>query len=280
MDVEFPRLHRSNLSRRCLGLGGKAAIALLCNAELDTLALGEGDEGLLRADDEDVVEEGGKGVAGRVLDLDDIGGTDAAVAVDNGTNTASVATLDDHDGGANLKENVGGGAARSEVHLDSVTDVDVGIGVADGAGIVCDNGGDTLGADILPLDLAELELGLLSVDLDEVVAALDVVQETEVLASLGDGDNVYARSMPGKEGRDGEKIEKEWREEKRERERSARREWVGGEREGEREVSRKEEEEREEQRLDTTRPTHVLPLSRKHFTTSQQLHVVPLRTNP
>lgn len=65
------------------------------------------------------------------------------------------------------------------------------MGVADGPAVVGDDVGDLVLAHGLPLDRAELELRLLSVDLVSLEATLGVVQNAEVLTSLLNGDNVH-----------------------------------------------------------------------------------------
>jgi hypothetical protein len=77
-----------------------------------------------------------------------------------------------------------------EVELDSVVDLDRGVRVTDGAAVVGDDEGDTLGAELDLLDLEELVGRLLLRDAVDREAALDVVQETEVLARLLDRDDV------------------------------------------------------------------------------------------
>lgn len=65
------------------------------------------------------------------------------------------------------------------------------VGVTDGAAVVGDNVGDTLGTELSAADLAELEGSLLGGDAVDGEAALDVVKETEVLARTLNGDDVW-----------------------------------------------------------------------------------------
>lgn len=79
-------------------------------------------------------------------------------AVCKGTNTAHVtATSAEHEG-ASVELDKLGHAASLEVNLDSVVDLDVGVGVADGAAIVRDNVRDATGTKVLARNLAELVL--------------------------------------------------------------------------------------------------------------------------
>lgn len=110
---------------------GPAAVTLLGNSELDTLALGQGDPGALRADDEDVALTGGEGVVNSVLDVDDVETTIVALTVGDDTNTTHVATTGDHGNGTSVELNEVGNLASVQVNLDSVVDLDQGVGVAD-----------------------------------------------------------------------------------------------------------------------------------------------------
>lgn len=73
-----------------------AAVTLLGNGELDTLALGKGDPGLLLADDEDVALTGGELVVNGVLDVDDVEATIVTLTVGDDTNTTHVTTTSGH----------------------------------------------------------------------------------------------------------------------------------------------------------------------------------------
>lgn len=75
---------------------GAAAVALLGDGELDTLALGKGDPGLLLADDEDVALTGGELVVNGVLDVDDVEATIVTLTVGDDTNTTHVTTTSGH----------------------------------------------------------------------------------------------------------------------------------------------------------------------------------------
>lgn len=108
-----------------------AAVTLLSDGELDTLALGQGDPGLLRADDENVALTGGEGVVNGVLDVDDVETTIVALTVSDDTNTTHVATTGDHDDNTSVELDKVGDLARGNVDLDGVVDLDQRVGVAD-----------------------------------------------------------------------------------------------------------------------------------------------------
>ena len=69
--------------------------------------------------------------------------------------------------------------------------LDVGVRIPDGSAVVSDNIGNLVLAHRLTLDGAELESGLLSVDLVSLVATLGIEEDSEVLFSLGNANDVH-----------------------------------------------------------------------------------------
>jgi hypothetical protein len=110
---------------------GSAAVTLLSDGELDTLALGQGHPGLLGTDDENVALTGGEGVVNGILDVDDVETTIVALTVSDDTNTTHVATTGDHGNGASVELDEVGDLAALEVDLDGVVDLDGRVRVAD-----------------------------------------------------------------------------------------------------------------------------------------------------
>jgi hypothetical protein len=108
-----------------------AAVPLLSNGELDTLALGQRDPRLLLANDEDVALPGGEGVVVGVLDVDNVETTIMAFPVGNDTDTAHVSATSDHSEGTGVELGVFSDFTSSKVDLDSVVDLDQGVGVSD-----------------------------------------------------------------------------------------------------------------------------------------------------
>jgi hypothetical protein len=177
------------------------------NGELDTLALGEGDDSLVAlTDNEDVGETGGELGVGNVADGDDVVAAEVTLTVNDGTDTALVTTTGEHDEVALLELDVVDDLVLDEVELDNVVNLDDGVGVTDGATVVGDDEGDTLSTELDLADLEELVGSLLLGDAVDGEATLDIVEETEVLAGLLDGDNVYEGvAAKGGEGREGGK---------------------------------------------------------------------------
>jgi len=107
------------------------AVTLLSNGELDTLALGQGDPGLLLANDEDVALTGSEAVVNGILDVDDVEATIVTLTVGDDTDTTHVTTTGDHGNGTSVELDKVGDLAGGKVDLDSVVDLDQRVGVAD-----------------------------------------------------------------------------------------------------------------------------------------------------
>jgi hypothetical protein len=108
-----------------------AAVTLLGDGELDTLTLGQGDPGLLLANDEDVAFTGGEAVVNGILDVHNVEASVVALAVGDDTDTTHVATTGDHGDGTGVELDEVGDLASGEVNLDGVVDLDQRVRVAD-----------------------------------------------------------------------------------------------------------------------------------------------------
>jgi len=108
-----------------------AAVTLLSNGELDTLALGQGDPGLVLSNDEDVGLTGSEGVVNSILDVDDIETTIVTFPVGDDTNTTHVTATSDHADNTGIKADEVGDLASGNVDLHSVIDLDGWVRVAD-----------------------------------------------------------------------------------------------------------------------------------------------------
>jgi hypothetical protein len=185
-------------------VGGSAAtVTLLSNGQSDTLALGEGDPGLVAlTNDENVGETGGELAVEDILDVDDVETSDVTLTVGDDTDTTGVTTSSDHGNVTDLELDELVELASLQVELDSVVDLDQGIGVTEGTSIVGDDEGDTLGTELNLLDLAQLVLGLLGSDAVDGETTLGIVDQTEVLTGLLDGDGIHESSGVGSVGTD------------------------------------------------------------------------------
>ena len=110
---------------------GTAAVTLLSNGKLDTLALGQRDPGLLVTNDENIALTGGEGVVNSVLDVDNVETTIVALTVSDDTNTTHVTTTNGHGDGASVELDEVGDLASGEVNLDGVVDLDGRVRVTD-----------------------------------------------------------------------------------------------------------------------------------------------------
>ena len=122
----------TNVMRRLVGESvGAAAVTLLRDGELDTLALGQGNPRLLLTDDENVGLAGSEGVVNGILDVDDGETTLVDLAVGDNTNTTHVTTTNGHGDNTGIETDEVGDLASGDVNLDGVVDLDGGVGVAD-----------------------------------------------------------------------------------------------------------------------------------------------------
>ena len=180
-----------------LGGGGEEALFTFDDGVLnDTLSLGEGDrDGLhVLADDEQVVDAGGEGVAGFIDNVGDTEATGVAFEGDGAADTATVGTTDEHDDGVLLELDGGGDLGGLVVDDDGVTALDAQVGVADTAAVVGDDDGDAAGGGVDVLDAGELDAALGFTDVDESEATLVVVHDAEAFASAGDLNDVLEAS--------------------------------------------------------------------------------------
>ena len=123
----------TSLQQQFLVVHGAAAVTLLGNGELDTLALGQRDPGLLVTNDENVALTGGEGGVHGILDVDNVETTVVALTVGDDTNTTHVTTTSGHGDGAGVELDEVGDLASGKVDLDGVVDLDERVRVADAA---------------------------------------------------------------------------------------------------------------------------------------------------
>ena len=127
--------------------------------------------------------------------MDNVEATNVLLTVNDDTATTPVTTTGDENEVASVKLDKVGNLSLLEVETNSVVDLDQRIGVTDGATVMGNNVGDTLVADGDLADLEELVGSLLRGDAVDGEAALDVVEETEVLARLLDRDDILQKRL-------------------------------------------------------------------------------------
>lgn len=98
---------------------------------LDTLALGQGDPGLLLANDKHVRLTSSESVVDGILDVDNVETTIVTLTVSDDTNTTHVTTTSDHADNAAIEADEVNNLAGGNVNLDGVVDTDGGVGVTD-----------------------------------------------------------------------------------------------------------------------------------------------------
>jgi hypothetical protein len=101
-----------------------SAVSLLCNRQLDTLALWQRDPWLLRTNDENVILTGGERVVYGILDVDNVETSVVTLTVCDDTNTTHVTTTSSHGNDASIKLDEVLDFAGGEIDFDGVIDLD------------------------------------------------------------------------------------------------------------------------------------------------------------
>jgi hypothetical protein len=122
--------------------------------------------------------------------MDNIESTNVPLTMCDDTCTTHVTSTSDHDDVACIELDKVDNLVLLKVKLDGIVDLDGRVGVADSSAVVGDDVGNTLGTNGNLSDFEELVGRLLGGDAVDDESALDVVQETEVLSGLFDGDHV------------------------------------------------------------------------------------------
>jgi hypothetical protein len=122
--------------------------------------------------------------------MHDIETTNVLLAVRDDTSTTHVTSTSNHHNISGVKMNEFGNFARLEVKLESVVNLDGRVRITDGAAVMSDDMGDTLGTESDLADFEELVGGFLRSDAVDGETTFDIVKETEVLARLFDRDGV------------------------------------------------------------------------------------------
>lgn len=129
--------------------------------------------------------------------MHDIETTNVFLAVRDHTSTTHVTSTSNHHNVSGVEVNEFGDFALLKVKLESVVNLDGRVRIADGATVVSDDMGDTLGAESDLADFEELVGGFLGGDAVDGETTLDIVKETEVLAGLFDGNGVHEAGGEG-----------------------------------------------------------------------------------
>jgi hypothetical protein len=174
-----------------LGSSSTTTVTLLRDGQLDTLLLGERDPGLVTlTNNENVRHTGSELTVKGILNVNNFETTNVTLTVDNNTNTTHVTTSSDHADVTDFKLDKVSDLGALNIVTDGVVSLDQRIGVTDGATVVSDNVGDTLSTELDLANLAKLVLGLFLSDTVNSETSLNVVDKTELLTSLLDGDDI------------------------------------------------------------------------------------------
>jgi len=177
---------------------GDSLLTFLSDGKTDSLALGEGDVRLVGlADHKHVAQTGGHGVVRGILDVNDLKGSRVLLPVGDGAYTSQVTASSNHAQVTAVEFDVVGYLAGGDVDLDGVVDLDKRVWVADGASVVGAEVRYSLGSSPDLANLAQFELGFFAADSVDNESSLDIVDKTEVLSSLVDGDYIHESSRVG-----------------------------------------------------------------------------------
>jgi len=168
---------------------------LLQDRLLDTLALGKRNQCLRGlsvrlADYENVSKSSSERISNGILDVNDIERSRVSLSVNDDTYSTQVTTSSDHNYVSNVELDKVGDLSSLDIELDAIIDSNKGIGVSNGSSVVKNNIRNSLGSNSQLLNLAELVLGLIGRDGLKNESSLGVVQESEILTSLLDGDDI------------------------------------------------------------------------------------------
>jgi len=133
-------------------------------------------------------------VAGRVLDVDNVKTSRVSLSGLDGTNSPYVLTTNNVAKVTSLELDPVTDSRRFNIELDAVTDLYIRVGVSKGSAVVCDEEWHVVlgGADLL--DSAKLVSSLLSADSVYHKSALGVVDQSKVLVSLVNSNDIHVSS--------------------------------------------------------------------------------------
>jgi hypothetical protein len=170
---------------------GSTTITFFSDGELDTLTLRKRDQRLVTlTNNEDVRDTSSKDTIESILDVDDFETTNVTFTVNNGTNTTNITTTSNHDSVTDFELDEFLDLTRFDIETDSIVGLDQRIRVTDSTTVVSSDVRDTLGTNKDLLDLTKLVLGFFISDAVNSKATFNVIDETEVLTSLFNRNNI------------------------------------------------------------------------------------------
>jgi hypothetical protein len=133
---------------------------------------------------------GGKSAVEAVLNMDNVEATNVPLTVNNDTSTTHVTTTSDHADVTGIELDEVGDLVIFEIKTNCVICTNKWVGVTDCTAIVSDNIWHTTCTHCETLDLEELIGSLLGGNSVDGESALNVVQQTEVLARFLDRNDI------------------------------------------------------------------------------------------
>lgn len=167
-------------------------LLLFHGVEPESLVGWETDPGLLSlSEDHNVSGSGGENLAVGILDVDDIDGTWVLFDVSNLSNSSDVVSSDGIDDVSEVKLGDVFDGVLLNVELQSITDVDIWVWESESSGVMGDDVWVSVWSEGLLDDLDQLEFRFLWGNSLGVESSLDVIENSESIVGLLDGDDVH-----------------------------------------------------------------------------------------
>lgn len=126
--------------------------------------------------------------------MDNIESTRVTFTVDDRTHSPQIASAGDHDQVSRLELDEILDLASGNVQLNGVIDLDQWVRVADGTSIMGGDEWNTFGSNLDFLNLAQFVLSFFSSNSVDSESSLDIIDQSEELTGLFDGDNIHESS--------------------------------------------------------------------------------------
>lgn len=165
---------------------------LFHSVEPKSLVGWETDPGLLSlSEDQNVSGSGSENLAISILNVDDIDGSWVLLDVGDLSDSSDVVSSDGIDDVSEVELGDVFDGVLLDVELQGITDVDIWVGESEGSGIVSDDVWVSVWSEGLLDDLDQLELGFFWGDGLGVESSLDVIEDSESVVRLIDGNDVH-----------------------------------------------------------------------------------------
>lgn len=129
-----------------------------------------------------------------ILNMNDVKTSRVSISLDDNSNSSNVRTRGDHNNVSVLELDEVDDLSSFKVDLDGIEGLDQGIGESKRSVVVSVSVGNGSSSGLHVGDLGELVLGLFSRDGLKDESSLGVIEKSEVLSGLLDGDDVHESS--------------------------------------------------------------------------------------